>query len=179
MPMLMPRVGSWNFMFMGQAYIVETQQSGPRGGDKLWSPNAFMSAAEHRVGTGSLMFQSMLSLEPATVTNERYPLLFQTGETAYGKPLVDAQHPHDFIMSLGIQYAHPLSENSMLQLYYVPGGRSRAGTGSLSASRFGGGAAHGDARSSLAGLDAHRRQRCHDRPKIQMAAVGGQRFLWQ
>jgi hypothetical protein len=35
MPMLMPRVGSWNFMFMGQAHIVDTQQSGPRGGDKL------------------------------------------------------------------------------------------------------------------------------------------------
>jgi hypothetical protein len=122
MPMLMRRWGSWNFMFMGQAYIVETQQSGPRGGDKLWSPNAFMLGAEHRLGGGSVMFQSMLSLEPATVTNERYPLLFQTGETAYGKPLVDAQHPHDFIMSLGIQYAHPLSENTMLQLYYAPVG---------------------------------------------------------
>jgi hypothetical protein len=48
------------------------------------------------------MFQSMLSLEPATVTNERYPLLFQTGETAYGKPLVDAQHPHDFIIGRGL-----------------------------------------------------------------------------
>lgn len=122
MPMLMPRIGSWNFMFMGQAYIVETQQSGPRGGDKLWSPNAFMLAGEHRLGGGSFLFQSMVSLEPATVTSERYPLLFQTGETAYGKPLVDAQHPHDFIMSLGIQYAHPLSENAMLQLYYAPVG---------------------------------------------------------
>jgi hypothetical protein len=32
----------------------------------------------------------MLSLEPATVTDRRYPELFQTGETAYGVPLVDA-----------------------------------------------------------------------------------------
>jgi hypothetical protein len=119
MAMLMRRLGSWNLMLMGQAYIVDTQQSGPRGGDKLWSPNTFMTSAEHSLGGGSVMFQSMLSLEPATVTGERYPLLFQTGETAYGKPLVDAQHPHDFVMGLGVQYAHPLSENTMLQLYYA------------------------------------------------------------
>src|SRR5436309_3469782 len=42
MPMLMPRLGSWNLMFMGQAFIVDTQQSGPRDGDKLYSPSAFM-----------------------------------------------------------------------------------------------------------------------------------------
>jgi hypothetical protein len=64
----------------------------------------------------------MLSLEPATVSEERYPLLFQTGETAYGKPLVDAQHPHDFVMGFGAQYARPLSKNTMLQLYYAPVG---------------------------------------------------------
>src|SRR5579872_2027298 len=28
MPMLMPRIGSWNLMLMGQAFAVETQQSG-------------------------------------------------------------------------------------------------------------------------------------------------------
>ena len=50
MPMLMTHLGSWNTMFMGQAYIVDTQQSGSRGGDKLYSPNAFMAAAEHSAG---------------------------------------------------------------------------------------------------------------------------------
>lgn len=122
MPMLMPRVGSWNLMLMGQAFIVDTQQSGPRGGDKLYSPNTFMLSAEHSLGNGSLLFQSMFSLEPATVANRSYPLLFQTGETAYGRPLVDAQHPHNFFMALGVQYAHPLGENTMLQLYYAPVG---------------------------------------------------------
>ena len=48
MPMLMAHLGSWNTMFMGTAFIVDTQQSGPRGGDKLYSPNVFMAAAEHR-----------------------------------------------------------------------------------------------------------------------------------
>jgi hypothetical protein len=122
MPMLMPRVGSWNLMFMGQAFLVDTQQSGPRGGDKFYAPNWAMVSAEHSFLGGSFMFQSMLSLDPATVTNRRYPLLFQTGETAYGKALVDAQHPHDFFMGLGFHYAHPLGENTMLHIYYAPVG---------------------------------------------------------
>jgi hypothetical protein len=122
MPMLMRQLGSWKVMFMGQAFLVDTQQSGPRGHDKLYSPNWFMGSAEHSLGGGSVMFQTMLSLDPATITDRRYPELFQTGETAYGKPLVDAQHPHDFLMGAGVHYAHPLSETAMLHLYYAPVG---------------------------------------------------------
>jgi hypothetical protein len=122
MPMLSPSVGSWSLMIMGQAFLVDTQQSGPRGADKLYSTNWLMLSAEHSLGKGSIMFQSMLSLEPATITSERYPLLFQTGETAYGKPLVDAQHPHDLFMGFGVHYARPIAENTMLQLYYAPVG---------------------------------------------------------
>ena len=81
-----------------------------------------MFAAAHKLGGGTIQFDLMLSLEPATITGERYPELFQTGETAYGKPLVDAQHPHDFIMGLGVHYAHPLAENTILELYFAPVG---------------------------------------------------------
>ena len=63
----------------------------------------------------------MLRLEPATVTERRYPLLFQTGETAYGQPLVDAQHPHNFVMDLGVHYARPVG-SAVVQLYYAPVG---------------------------------------------------------
>src|SRR5260370_4489700 len=122
MPMLAPKAGSWNLMFMGQGYLVDTQQSGPRGGDKLYAPNWFMGSVEHAVGKGALMFQTMLSLDPATITDRRYPLLFQTGETAYGNPLTDAQHPHDCLMGIGIHYARPLAGGTMLQLYYAPVG---------------------------------------------------------
>src|SRR5258708_20132755 len=122
MPMLMPRVGSWNLMLMGQAFLVETEQSGPRGGDKFYSPNTFMLSAQHSLAGGSFMFQSMFSLEAATVTNRSYPLLFQTGETAYGRPLVDAQHPHNFFMGLGVHYARPLGEGTTVELYYAPVG---------------------------------------------------------
>lgn len=122
MPMVMLSPDGWNLMFMAQAFVVDTQETGPRGHDKFYSPNWGMFAASHDAGGGTFLFQLMLSLDPATITDRRFPELFQTGETAYGKPLVDAQHPHDFMMGLGIQYAHPLGENTMLQLYFAPVG---------------------------------------------------------
>jgi len=123
MPMLMEHFGKWNTMFMGSAFLVDTQQSGPRGGDKLYSPNWLMASAEHRVGArGAFETVLMLSLEPATITDRRYPLLFQTGETAYGAPLVDAQHPHNFIMGLGFHYTYELSEDTILDAYFAPVG---------------------------------------------------------
>jgi hypothetical protein len=123
MPMAMRPAGSWNTMFMAQAFLVDTQQSGPRGRDKFYSTNWFMAGAEHRIGeNGAFQTDVMLSLEPATVTNRRYPLLFQTGETAYGKPLFDAQHPHNFVMALDFKYAQRLSENTTLELYFAPVG---------------------------------------------------------
>lgn len=122
LPMEMLRHDAWNFMFMGEGFLADTQQSGPRGADKLFSTNWGMFSAGHNIGRGAMQFDLMLSLEPATVTDRRYPELFQTGETAYGQPLVDAQHPHNFIMSLGVHYAHPLSENAMLELYFAPVG---------------------------------------------------------
>jgi hypothetical protein len=122
MPMIMTEAGNWSVMFMGQAFLVDTQQSGPRGGDKFYSTNWFMTSAIHDVGQGSIMLTAMISLEPATITNRSYPLLFQTGETAYGRPLIDAQHPHDFLMELSVQYAHRWGRDTMIQLYYAPVG---------------------------------------------------------
>lgn len=122
MPMFMPRVGGWSLMFMGQAFLLDTQQSGPRGGDKFYSTNWFMAAATHNLGRGSLMVELMTSLEPATVTDRRYPELFQTGETAFGRPIVDGQHPHNLIMGLGVSYQRPLGGATFLELYGAPVG---------------------------------------------------------
>jgi|SRR5579872_29759 len=119
MPMVMQRQRSWTLMYMGQAFLVETQQSGPRGADKLYSTNWGMASAQHSLGRGQIMFETMLSLEPATVTNRSYPLLFQTGETAYGQPLRDRQHPHDFVMGIGAHYALPVGEHTLVQFYYA------------------------------------------------------------
>ena len=123
MPMLMKPLGSWNTGYMGQAFLEDTQQSGLRGGDKLYSANWFMFDAEHQAGkNGAFQIQLMLSLEPATITDRHYPLLFQTGETAFGRPIVDGQHPHDFIMSFGAEYALALGENTTFELYLAPVG---------------------------------------------------------
>jgi len=64
----------------------------------------------------------MLSLEPATVTGRQYPLLFQQGETAYGKPIVDGQHPHDFFMEWAAIYDWRLTEKTLLSVYVAPVG---------------------------------------------------------
>jgi hypothetical protein len=101
---------------------VDTQQSGPRGADKFYSSDWFMGTAQHKVGGGTFLVQLMLSLDPATITGRNYPELFQTGETAFGKQLVDAQHPHNFIMGLGFQYAHQVGDATTLQLYFAPVG---------------------------------------------------------
>ncbi len=123
MPMIMTHLGSWNTMFMGAGFLVDTQQSGPRGGDKLYSTNSFMASAEHRAGKkGAFDVDLMLSLEPATITDRRYPLLFQTGETAYGSPIVDGQHPHNLIMGLGFHYIRELGASTRLEVYVAPVG---------------------------------------------------------
>ena len=123
MPMILSSLGSWDTMFMGTAFVVDTQQSGPRGGDKLYSTNWFMAAAQHRLGAkGTFQFDLMLSLEPATITGRRYPELFQTGETAFGQPIVDGQHPHDFIMALGFHYVREVAESTTVDFYFAPVG---------------------------------------------------------
>jgi hypothetical protein len=123
MPMIMTQFKNWNTMFMGVGFLSDIQQSGPRGGDKLYSTNWFMASAQHSVGSnGVFQAELMLSLEPATVTSRRYPLLFQTGETAFGAPLTDSQHPHNFIMALGFHYVRQLGDDTTLDLYFAPVG---------------------------------------------------------
>ncbi|MBY0504444.1 MAG: hypothetical protein K2X03_11070 [Bryobacteraceae bacterium] len=86
-----------------------------------------MLGAARNLGRGSIMLRGMVSLDPVTVRGKQYPLLFQTGELAQGKPIVDGQHPHDLLMELSIQYARPLSEKAMLSLYYAPVGDAALG----------------------------------------------------
>jgi hypothetical protein len=121
-PMIMRVRGKWMFMFHGVAFLNALQQSGPRGYDKVFSTNWFMPMAQRHVGRGELTLRTMLSLEPATVTKRFYPLLFQQGETAFGKPINDGQHPHDFIMELAALYDLRLGANGLLSFYAAPVG---------------------------------------------------------
>jgi len=118
--MLMSSHGGWMLMLHGSAFITDTQQSGPRGADKLFSTNWIMPMAQHQLGPGQLTLRAMFSLAPATVTDRQYPLLFQQGETAFGKPIIDGQHPHNFFMEVAALYDIHLGERSLLSFYAAP-----------------------------------------------------------
>jgi hypothetical protein len=118
----MTNKGAWRLMFHANVFVLDEQQSGPRGADRFFSTNWFMGMAQRKLGPGTFTVRAMVSLEPATVTGRRYPLLFQQGETAFGRPIADGQHPHDFIMELGALYDLKLGEKSLLSFYFAPMG---------------------------------------------------------
>jgi len=96
-----------------EAFLNDIQQSGPRGADKFFSTNWIMPMAQRQWGNGTLTLRAMLSFEPGTVSKRRYPELFQQGETAFGRAIVDGQHPHDFFMELAALYDYQLSANTL------------------------------------------------------------------
>jgi hypothetical protein len=122
MPMQMTHAHDWMLMLHGSAFVNQVVQSGPRGGDKLFSTNWLMGMAGRPLAGGQLMLRSMLSLEPATVSNKYYPELFQVGETANHRAIVDGQHPHDFFMELAAEFAVPLAQNTIGYVYAAPVG---------------------------------------------------------
>ncbi len=121
-PMLMKSKGNWTLMFHSEAFLNALQQSGPRGADKVFSTNWFMPMAQRELGPGTFTLRTMFSLEPGTITNRFYPELFQQGETAFSRPIVDGQHPHDFVMELAALYDLKLGENALLSFYVAPTG---------------------------------------------------------
>ena len=121
-PMLMEMKGKWMLMFHSNVIIIDTQQTSPRGADKFFSTNWFMPMGERQLGPGQLTLRAMFSLEPATITGREYPLLFQQGETAYGKPIADGQHPHDFFMEIAALYDLKLGAKTLLSFYAAPVG---------------------------------------------------------
>ena len=122
MEMLRKNAGRWTLMFHGVVFVTDIRQTGPRGANKFLSMNWFMTEATHPLGGGTFSVRSMLSLDPATITERRYPELFQTGETAFGKPIVDGQHPHDLFMELALEYRHPVGEKGHMWFYVAPVG---------------------------------------------------------
>ncbi len=121
-PMLMRMNGGWMTMLHGQAIVTEQQQTGPRGRDKLFSTNWAMPMAQRTTAHGQWTFAGMFSLEPATITGRYYPELFQQGETAFGRPIVDGQHPHNFFMELAAMYDQNLGKRGLTTLYVAPVG---------------------------------------------------------
>src|SRR5882672_9349777 len=110
--------GDWLLMFHYNVVAGLNRQGGPRGVTKVESANWFMPMAYHKLGKGTVQLRGMFSFEPFTFPPGGSPLLFQTGETYKGQPLIDRQHPHDLFMELSAQYTLPLGERGTWFAYF-------------------------------------------------------------
>jgi hypothetical protein len=109
--------GDWSTMVHGYVSAIYDHQGGLRGDDKTFSASMLMGMAQRPLGTGHLLLRGMISLDPL-MGKAGYPLLLQTGETADGAtPLIDRQHPHDFVMELAGIYAAPIADSTSAFLY--------------------------------------------------------------
>lgn len=110
------------YMIHGNIFIRYNNQDitneGIRGDSKIDAPNWFMAMGQRRVGQKGLFhFNAMFSLDPI-FGGEGYPLLFQTGETFKGKPLVDRQHPHNLFSELSIAYTQSFTKDIDAFVYF-------------------------------------------------------------
>lgn len=115
--------GKWMFMFHGSIFFRYTSsditKEGSRGLSKWDAPNWFMGMAQTKIGNNGLFkFGLMMSLDRLTEGGNGYPLLYQSGETWEGKPLVDRQHPHDLFSELSIAYTQRLSKDVDITGYF-------------------------------------------------------------
>ncbi len=105
----------WMFMLHGNLFLRYTNQdfnnAGIRGDAMVDAPNWIMGMGQRRVGNKGLFhFNIMMSADALVTGGNGYPLLFQTGETWNGKPLIDRQHPHDLFSELSVSYSHAFSK---------------------------------------------------------------------
>jgi hypothetical protein len=117
----------WELMLHGFGFLQYDKQGGPRGADQFGSLNWAMLMASRPMAGGRLTTRAMLSLDPATVTNRGYPLLLQSGETYNGAPIVDRQHPHDFLMEVAAVYERELTDRLAVSIYAAPSGEPALG----------------------------------------------------
>jgi hypothetical protein len=106
----------WNYMLHGSIFLRYNWQNlnnnYQRGGKQFDAPNWLMGMAQRNVSNrGLLTVRAMLSFDPLTMGGNGYPLLFQSGESYNGKPLIDRQHPHDLVSELGVGYTHMLNRD--------------------------------------------------------------------
>lgn len=118
MNMLHKSSGEWLLMFHYNAVVGVNSQGGRRGVTKFESANWFMPMAFRKVGPGTLELRGMFSFEPFTFPPGGSPLLFQTGETYKGRPIIDAQHPHDLFMELSSTYTVPIGDRATWFTYF-------------------------------------------------------------
>jgi len=119
---IMLNSGKWSYMLHGNIALRYTKQDlfnkGSRGDHAVDAPNWFMGMAQRQIGkNGLLHFNLMMSLDALTEGGGGYPLLFQSGESWKGQPLIDHQHPHDLFSELSASYAYAFSKKADLSIY--------------------------------------------------------------
>ncbi|MBS1494153.1 MAG: hypothetical protein JST55_11605 [Bacteroidetes bacterium] len=114
---------NWMLMFHGGVFLRYTSTNinneGKGGASMFDAPNWFMGMAQRKIGAdGLIKFGLMMSLDRLTERGDGYPLLFQSGETWQGNPLVNRQHPHDLFSELSIAYTQRLSKDVDVTGYF-------------------------------------------------------------
>jgi hypothetical protein len=117
----------WHFMQDGVLFGTFNRQGSPRGDKELIAQNWYMGMASRNVGKGTFTLNGMFSLDPATVGKSGYAEIFQVGETLDGRPLIDRQHPHDFVMQLAGVWRIPLTDRTSLTIAGGPAGEPALG----------------------------------------------------
>ncbi len=120
--------GDWAVMLHGQLILAYSDQGGPRGSTKAFFTSHFMASAKRALSeTVDLQLRGLFSADPF-IGDRGYPLLFQTGETAGGVPLIDRQHPHDIFGELSARLDFKLGDgDTRLFLYGGPIGEPALG----------------------------------------------------
>ena len=127
MDMTMDMSTGWRVMQDAVVLGMFNHQGGPRGGDEFKAPNWWMGMFSRKVKSSQLTFNTMLSLDPATLGKKGYREIFQAGETADGRPLIDHQHPHDFFMQLAGIWRTPLTARTALTIAGAAAGEPALG----------------------------------------------------
>ncbi len=116
-----------SLMVEGFFNAVYGDESGPRGGSSGYGLGMIMVAGRRSLANGAVGFRAMFTGEPA-IGARGYPLLLQTGETADGlTPLVDRQHPHDFVMELAATWSRRFRSGNSVFVYAAPVGEPPVG----------------------------------------------------
>ncbi len=129
----MVHANNWMLMFHGNVFLRYTSTNinneGKRKGSMFDAPNWFMGMAQRKIGNDGLFkFGLMMSFDRLTERGDGYPLLFQSGETWEGRPLIDRQHPHDLFSELSVAYTQRISNDVDVTGYFGFPGEPALGT---------------------------------------------------
>jgi len=122
----------WMYMFHGAVFLRQNWQNlnnnYVRGGKQFDAPGWVMGMAQRKTKhNGLFLLRAMMSIDPITVGGNGYPLLFQSGETYKGIPLVNRQHPHDLFSELAVGYTQKISNDLDVSLYVAYPGEPALG----------------------------------------------------